>query len=413
MNMLIFRGVPLVFLIPLILSIGIIPAIQFSDAVEYSQICINKVWVESTNNRIACVTPSTAEKLVERGWGKILAHDTFEEVSIEEPSKGESSTYCSSGVSKEAREIYLAQNPEEVTAEVIQKFRDSVPEYDIGFTTTMNLYDLYGKMADSEFLTNENSDFIDNQSITVTAVDANGVKAFWMENDSENVLLYFHGGAYVAGVPLFVQPFALSILSENNLNVLTVDYRMAPEHPYPAAVEDGKAAYRYLLEKGYSPENIVISGDSAGGGLSLATTLALKDEGEQLPAALALMAPWSDLSMSGDTYHTLKEADRLLSKDRLSYARDVYVGNESYQNPYISPIHGDFEDFPPVLLQVANREVLLSEVSTLALNMKADGVDVELEVWECMWHIFQNTPTPEAKDALTNQALFIDKHLSK
>jgi len=248
-------------------------------------------------------------------------------------------------------------------------------------------------------------------SFSITSVDANGVDAFWMDNDSENVLLYIHGGAYVYGSPLQPQPFAVSALSESNLNILTIDYRMVPEHPFPAGLDDSKAAYRYLLEQGFSPEKIVVSGDSAGGGLTLGTMLALRDEGEQLPAALALMAPWSDLSLSGDSYNSLKNEDRILSRDTLSWPAELYVGDDSYQNPYISPINGNFEDFPPVLIQVGNREVFLSEGAMVAQKMKSDGVDVNLEVWECMWHIFQANPIPEAKDALTNMAMFFDKHL--
>jgi len=329
----------------------------------------------------------------------------------------ESVTYCSSGVSKEANEIYLNQKRGITkTIEDVQKTRNGqIPiTFELGTTKSVYLHEMFKTEYDPEFYEDvgDISYIIEDPSISVMAVDANGVESFWMENDSENVLLYFHGGAYFFGSPLQPQPFGIAILSESNLNVLTVDYRMVPEHAYPAAVEDGKAAYRYLLEQGFSPENIVVSGDSAGGGLALGTMLALRDEGEKLPAAIAVMAPWVDLTLSGDTFDTLKNADKILSRENLSWSAELYVGDDSYQNPYISPVNGDFDNFPSVLIQAGNREVFLSEDAMLAQKMRADGVDVTFEVWECMWHVFQNTPIPETKEALSNIAFFFDEHLA-
>jgi len=328
----------------------------------------------------------------------------------------DSTTYCPSGVSMNAHDIYLKQERGATnTVEDIQKARNGeMPvEFELGTTKSVYLHEMFKTQYSPEFYEDigDITGIMDDPSISIISVDANGVDSFWMENDSENVLLYFHGGAYVFGSPLQPQPFGIAILSQSDLNVLTIDYRMVPEHPFPAAIEDGKAAYRYLLEKGFSPENIVVSGDSAGGGLVLGTMLALRDEGEQLPAAIAVMAPWVDLTLKGDTYNTLKDADRILSRENLSWPAELYVGNDSYQNPYISPINGDFENFPPVLIQSGNREVFLSEDAVLAQKMRADGVDVTFEVWECMWHIFQNTPIPESKDALSNMAMFFDEHL--
>jgi len=320
--------------------------------------------------------------------------DTILEITTYE----ESILYCSSRISDIAQKVYGTLNPLPITPEVAQNMLDELPvKFELGVTSVYKLTNLFN---------------VEHSKISFTAINANGVNAYWVENDSENVLLYFHGGAYVGGSPIQNLSLMLSFLSQNNFNVLTVDYRLAPTHPYPAALEDGKAAYEYLLEKGFSPENIVVSGNSSGGGLALGTMLALRDEGEQLPAAIALMSPWSDLTMSRDTYDTLKDVDKT-SREILSWPAEVYVGNDSFQNPYISPINGDFKKFPPVLLQVGDREVFLSEVSELAQKMRADGVDVTLEVWECMWHGFQNRPMLEARDALSNIALFFDEHISK
>jgi acetyl esterase/lipase len=297
------------------------------------------------------------------------------------------------------------------TLEDIQHVRNQqIPiTHELGTTKSIYLHDLFETKYSPEFY--EDISVMENSSFSVTSIDANGVDAFWMENNSENVLLYFHGGAYLFGSPLQPQPFVISALSQNNLNVLTIDYRLVPEYSYPAAIEDGKSSYHYLLEKGYLPQNIVISGDSAGGGLVLGTMLSLRDDGEVLPAAIAVMSPWADLTLSGETFDTLKDVDKILSRENLSFPAQIYVGEDSFQNPYISPINGEFDDFPPVLIQIGSREVFLSDNTILAEKMKSDGVDVTFEVWDCMWHVFQNTPIPETKDALSNISSFFDEHL--
>ncbi len=341
----------------------------------------------------------------------------YEPISEQKGSTYTSTTYCSSIVSSEANEIYKNQKIAVAkTMDDVQQARNQQISitHELGTTKSVYLHELFETKYNHEFYdTIENTSIKGNSSFSVTGVDANGVDAFWMENDSENVLLYFHGGAYFFGSPLQPQPFLISILSQNNLNVLTIDYRLVPENSYPDAIEDGKSAYHYLLEKGYLPDNIVISGDSAGGGLVLGTMLALKDYEEVLPAAIAVMSPWVDLTLSGDTYDTLKNVDKILSKENLSLPAQIYAGENSLQNPYISPINGEFDNFPPVLIQTGNREVFLSENTELSEKMKSDGVDVTFEVWECMWHVFQNKPIPETKTALSNIASFFDEHLSK
>jgi len=330
----------------------------------------------------------------------------------------DSATYCSNIVSSEAHEIYMNQKISQTkTIDDVQKARNGqIPiSHELGTTQSVYLHEMFKTKYSPEFYEDveDISNIMEDPSISVTSVDANGVDAFWLENDSENVLLYIHGGAYFFGSPLQPQPFVISVFSQSNLNVLTIDYRLVPEYSYPAAIEDGKSAYHYLLEKGYSPQNIVVSGDSAGGGLTLGTMLALRDDGEVLPAAIAVMSPWVDLTLSGETFDTLKDADKILSRDNLSLSAQIYAKEDSLQNPYISPINGEFDDFPPVLIQTGSRELFLSENTVLAEKMKSDGVDVTFEVWDCMWHVFQNTPIPETKDALSNIAIFFDEHLSK
>ena len=317
-------------------------------------------------------------------------------------------TYCSTGVSMQANQIYSNMSPIVITSfEEMEKLRATqIPHvFEKGSSHSFFLHDL--------FYRHDVSDILPDQEITITAIDANGADALWMEDEnSKNVLLYLHGGGYVWGNPLMPAPYVIATQTGVDLNVLAVDYRLAPEDPFPAGLEDAKAAYRYLLENGFSPQNIVVTGDSAGGGLTLATMLALRDEGESLPAAIALMSPWVDLTMSGDTFTTLADADRMLSKEVLGWSIEVYVGEDDMKNPYISPIFGQFDEFPPTLIQNGNREVFLSEGSIIAQKMRADGVDVTYEVWECMWHDFQISPIPETKQALTNIASFLENHLN-
>jgi acetyl esterase/lipase len=322
--------------------------------------------------------------------------------------KFEPTSYCSSGVSPQANQIYSNMFPVIVSStDELIKLRKTQIQYtfETGASQSFFLHDLFYK--------HDVSDLLKDQEVTVTAIDANGADAFWMEDEnSKNVILYLHGGGYTWGNPLMPQPYVIATLPGVHLNVLAVKYRLAPEHSFPAALEDAKAAYRYLLENGFSPQNIVVTGDSAGGGLTIATMLALRDEGEPLPAAIALMSPWVDFTMSGDTFTTLADADRMLSKEVLAWAVEVYVGDDDNKNPYISPIYGQFDEFPPTLIQNGNREVFLSEGSVIAQKMRADGVDVTFEVWECMWHDFQISPTPETKQALTHIASFFDEHLN-
>jgi len=344
-----------------------------------------------------------------------VVYDTQIRISV---TDSDSATYCSNIVSSEAHEIYMNQKIVVTkTLEDVQKIRNGqIPiSHELGTIQSVYLHEMFKTKYSPEFYEDvgDISNIIEDPSISVTSIDANGVDAFWMENDSENVLLYIHGGAYFFGSPLQPQPFVISVLSQSNLNVLTIDYRLIPEYSYPTALEDGKAAYRYLLEQGFSPENIVVSGDSAGGGLTLGTILSLRDDGEVLPAAIAVMSPWVDLTLSGETFDTLKDVDKILSRENLSFPAQIYVGEDSLQNPYISPINGEFGDFPPVLIQTGSREVFLSENTVLAEKMKSDGVDVTFEVWDCMWHVFQNTPIPETKTALSNIATFFDEQLSK
>ncbi len=195
------------------------------------------------------------------------------------------------------------------------------------------------------------------------------------------------------------------------MSVLTIDYRVAPEHPYPAALEDAVAAYRWLLEQGFFSEQIILAGDSAGGGLAMALCHYIKDHGMHLPCGIIAMSPWTDLLASGESYETNYEKDPLFGKtrDSLIYNKD-YVGEHDPMDAYISPLYGDFRDFPPMLIQVGSYEMLLSDSVSVAAKAREQGVKVRLSIYEGMFHIFQMAMLllPESKKAWMEIGKFIE-----
>ncbi|MGQ0699768.1 MAG: alpha/beta hydrolase [Panacagrimonas sp.] len=218
-----------------------------------------------------------------------------------------------------------------------------------------------------------------------------GVPGAWIEQrdtDSKNVLLYLHGGGYTLGSHLTHKAITSHLAAAAQANVLAPDYRLAPEHPYPAGLHDALAAYRHLLDR-FDPQHIAIGGDSAGGGLALCTALALREAGLPQPAALLLISPWTDLSLSGETIVSLKDVDPLLSRDWLSRAANAYRGELALTDPRISPLFADPAGLPPTLIQVGSDEILLGDSRRFAESARAAGVNVRLEVEAGMWHDFQ------------------------
>ncbi|MDD7209340.1 MAG: alpha/beta hydrolase [Lachnospiraceae bacterium] len=205
------------------------------------------------------------------------------------------------------------------------------------------------------------------------------------------VILQLHGGGYIGKIRNAYRDFAVLYgKMEGERAVLSPDYRVAPEDPYPAALEDALMAYRWLLEMGCGAEQIIVAGDSAGGGLALALAMYLKDHGDPLPKKLVLMSPWTDLTASGESYHTNFHTDPLFGNtmDSMIYSNAYYKGY-SPQNPYISPLFGDFTGLPPMLFQVGGTEMLLSDSVEAAKKADRAGCDVRLTVYEGMFHVFQ------------------------
>ncbi|MFR4352347.1 MAG: alpha/beta hydrolase [Roseburia sp.] len=228
----------------------------------------------------------------------------------------------------------------------------------------------------------------------------------------DKIILQLHGGGYVGAMRNAYRMFA-GLYSEvsGGMSVLTIDYRVAPEHPYPAALQDAYAAYLWLIAQGWFSEQIILAGDSAGGGLAMALCHYLKDRGRQLPCGLVAMSPWTDLTASGESYETNYERDPLFgrTRDSLIYNRD-YVGENDPMDAYISPLFGDFRDFPPMLIQVGSYEMLLSDSVSVAAKAREQGVKVRLSVYEGMFHIFQMAAKmlPESKRAWVEIGRFME-----
>jgi len=205
---------------------------------------------------------------------------------------------------------------------------------------------------------------------------------------ADAVVLYLHGGGYVIGSPRSHRHLAAAIARAAGTRALLLDYRLAPEHPFPAALDDALAAYQWLLDRGVSPGRIVVAGDSAGGGLTVATLLALRDRGLPLPAGGVCISPWVDLTCSGASYATKAAVDPIVTRDGVDMMAHAYVGAGDRKAPLVSPLYADLRGVPPLLVQVGSDEVLLDDALGLAARARAAGVDARVEEWPAMIHVW-------------------------
>ncbi|MDE0204493.1 MAG: alpha/beta hydrolase [Candidatus Tectomicrobia bacterium] len=241
---------------------------------------------------------------------------------------------------------------------------------------------------------------------TLNRVDAGGVPAAWVEApgaDPGRVVLYLHGGGYVIGSIDTHRELAGRLSQASGARVLIIDYRLAPEHPYPAAVEDAAAAYRWLLAGGgATPDRTVIAGDSAGGGLTVATMLALRDAGDPLPAAGVCLSPWVDMEGIGDSMTAKADVDPMVRKEGLVRMAGLYLDGADPRTPLAAPLYADLSGLPPLLIHVGTAETLLDDSTRLCERARAAGVDVTYESWDDMihvWHIFAPL-LPEGQQAV-------------
>lgn len=242
-----------------------------------------------------------------------------------------------------------------------------------------------------------------------------GMDAAWMRlerpHKRRRVILYCHGGGYTSGGLGFSKVLASKLTRATGLDVLAFDYRLAPEHPYPAAVEDAQAAWDHLMRLGFGARDVVLAGDSAGGNMALVLCLRLRAEGRMLPGALLLMSPWTDMTCSGESLTERADIDPVLTPEYIYAVREAYAGGLDPAQPELSPLLADLAGFPPTLIQVGTHEILFSDAERLAERMKAAGTECRLEVWEGMWHDFQMYPSKSAAQAMQNAAHFLIEEL--
>lgn len=230
--------------------------------------------------------------------------------------------------------------------------------------------------------------------------------------NEEHVILYLHGGGYNTGSPNTHREFAAHVSNASCAKVLLPDYRLAPENPFPAALEDALTSYKWLIDNGFSSEKIAIAGESAGGGLTLATCLSIRDNGDTLPSSVTCISPWTDLEMTGESVKTLEEIDPMLNLASIKIMASNYIDTNDPRSPLISPLHADFKDFPPMLIHVGSDEMLFDDSRSVAEMAKQVGVDLTFKIYEDMWHFFHvfYKLMPEAKAAVKEVGVFIQKN---
>jgi len=242
-----------------------------------------------------------------------------------------------------------------------------------------------------------------------------GLSAEWITPQhagQDKVMYYLHGGGYVICSVSTHQRLIATIAKKAGVRAFAINYRLAPEYVFPAALEDAVKGYKYLLNQGFSPKKIFIAGDSAGGGLAVATLLELRNKNIPLPCAAVCISPWTDLEGTGNSHTANARTEKLLDLESVHRWGKVYAGNETLRHPQVSPIHADLSGLPPLFIQVSNSEILLDDAVRLHEKAMSCGVESTLEKWNGLVHVWQvHTFLPEAKKAISNIATFARQHL--
>ena len=256
-------------------------------------------------------------------------------------------------------------------------------------------------------------------NISIEEIYLDNIRTLLFNNSSlskNKCILYFHGGGYIAGSPETHQNFLVNLCKRTEIPIYAIDYSLAPEKPYPAALNDSVSSYQSILKMGYKPEDIVIGGDSAGGNLTLVCALKIQKLNLELPAKLFLLSPWTDLTASGDSVKFNSEKDPYLSYDNFlttgesskTAVQDWYAPGQDHSDPMISPVFADFESFPETLIQVSDIEILLSDAINLSEKLKQNNNNVSLTIYKGVPHVWQVFGfLPEAKEAITEISNFI------
>jgi acetyl esterase/lipase len=256
------------------------------------------------------------------------------------------------------------------------------------------------------------------RKIKVEKLKINDIPAEWLSRKNQvkdKAILYLHGGYYISGSLNTHRSLAARISKESDSPVLSIAYRRAPENPFPAGLNDVISAYQWLIEEvQIPPEKIAIAGDSAGGGLSLATLIKLRDDGISLPAGAIAISPWTDLALTGDSIKSNVDVEILVTENEARQAAELYLNEVDVKNPLVSPLYADLKGLPPLLIQTGTREIILDDSTRYAEKAKKSGVDVTLDLWEGMFHVFQifGPLIPESKKALRRIGEFVKQIFS-
>jgi monoterpene epsilon-lactone hydrolase len=253
---------------------------------------------------------------------------------------------------------------------------------------------------------------VEIQPLSIGEMVAEWLRPFGTRDD--RAILYLHGGGYTMGSCNTHRALVARIALAGQAPALLINYRLAPECPFPAALEDAIATYQWLLDQGVAANRLVFAGDSSGGGLAVAAAVALRDQRDQLPAGIVCISPWADLTLSGETISTCSKTDPLISRETSEYHASRYVGQQDPKSPLISPVFADLSEFPPMLIQVGEHEILRSDSSRLAENARQVRVDVTLEVWDSMWHVWHAFAglVPESQRAIERIGAFIHERMN-
>ena len=253
-----------------------------------------------------------------------------------------------------------------------------------------------------------------NLLINTTPITVNNVSAEWVRmnqgHDRRHAVLYCHGGGYTCGQLGYARILASKLALATGFDVLSFEYRLAPEHPFPAAIEDAVAMWDYLMYMGYGARDVIVAGDSAGGNLALELALKLKEQGRAQPRGLVLFSPWTDMTASGKSYRTCKTLDPMLTMEYIAAVREAYTGPDAdWSRPCYSPLFADLRGLPPTLVQVGTNEILKSDSERLVENLQKAGVYAQLEVYPECWHVFQQMPIRRAAVAMESAGRFVQR----
>lgn len=248
------------------------------------------------------------------------------------------------------------------------------------------------------------------------SVDAGGVSAAWIGEQglrADRAILFLHGGGFRMGSVTSHRDLCFRIAQAAGCRALSLGYRLAPEHPFPAGLDDAVAAYRWLLEQGHTGRTIAVAGDSAGGGLAMSLMVALREQGLPMPSAAALLSPWVDLTASGESYQTRARVDPVHQRAMVLFLSKVYLAGRDPSDPRASPLFADLKGLPPLLIQAGDHETILDDAVRLAENARSAGVEVTFDVVPEMIHVFQMyaDELAEARGAITEIGRFLARHL--